>query len=353
MRPVTSPPTLPQRPTPGTPHPGPLAVSVADYHTAGEPFRIVTTPVRLLGDRVLDKRDDALARWDHVRRFVVDEPRGHADMYGCFVVDPDPGGDLGVVFFHKDGFSTACGHGTIALTTWALRTGMVPAVEPVTRLSVDVPSGRLTVEADVRDGVVGEVRFTNVASWVSATDLPLASSYGHVPVQVSYGGAFYASVHAPSLGLAVDAAHLPRLIALARELKAGLVGHPAVEHPDDRRLSGCYGVIFHDDLVPHTEGMAQRNVTVFADGEVDRSPCGSGTSARLAVLDASGALPTGTTLVHGGIAGPVFRARVLARRPASGHDAVVTQVGGRAFPTGTAHFTLDPHDELGLGFQLR
>jgi proline racemase len=335
------------------PVPSHLEISVADYHTAGEPFRIVTSPVRLVGATVLDKRDDALARWDHVRRFVVDEPRGHADMYGCFVVDPDEGGDLGVVFFHKDGFSTACGHGTIALVAYALRTGLVPAIAPVTSLMVDVPSGRLAVEADVVDGRVGEIRFTNVPSFVSSAGVAVDTSRGIVDAAVSYGGAFYASVHAPTFGLDIVPGDLTALIAFAREIKASLVGHESVRHPVDERLSGLYGVIFHDDLVAHAEGMFQRNVTVFADGEVDRSPCGSGTSARLAVLDAAGALPTGTTLVHEGITGARFRARVTQRVHLGGTDAVITQVGGRAFPTGTAHFVLDPEDELGLGFQLR
>jgi len=345
-------------PTPRVP---PLArtVQTVDYHTAGEPFRIVTGGVPALrGDTVLDRRSDARRRLDDVRAFLVNEPRGHADMYGGFVTAPDPGdpaGDavaaLGVVFFHKDGFSTACGHGTIALATWAIETGVVPATSPMTRLAVDVPSGRLAVEADVAaNGRVGEVRFTNVASWVAALALPLE---GEVVADIAFGGAFYAVVPAAAVGERVAPASLPALVTHTRRLQAALAGHPAVTHPDDERLSGCYGVIWTEP-VEAGPPLHLRNVTVFADGEVDRSPCGSGTSARLAVLHARGQLATGAELRHEGIVGTTFRGRVLA--PAEGpggRPAVITQVGGRAHRTGYHTFVLDPDDSIGLGFQLR
>jgi proline racemase len=349
------------------------SVQTVDYHTAGEPFRIVIGGVPALrGATVLDRRGDARDRLDDVRAFLVNEPRGHADMYGGFVTDPDPGepaGDgvaaLGVVFFHKDGFSTACGHGTIALATWALETGVVPATSPLTRLAVDVPSGRLAVEADVgADGRVGEVRFTNVASWVAALDValdlaldvergPAPGGPDRVLADIAYGGAFYAVVAAAAVGERVAPGSLPALIAHTRRLQAALAGHPAVTHPDDDRLSGCYGVVWTE---PVADGppLHLRNVTVFADGEVDRSPCGSGTSARLAVLHARGRLPTGAELCHEGIVGTTFRARVLgtAEGP-GGRPAVITQVGGRAHRTGYHTFVLDPDDPIGLGFQLR
>ncbi|MGD9793351.1 MAG: proline racemase family protein [Acidimicrobiia bacterium] len=340
-----------------------LTVGVDDFHTAGEPFRIVTSGgPELRGATVLDKRSDALARFDDLRAFVVNEPRGHADMYGCFVTQPDDNdGDLGVVFFHKDGFSTACGHGTIALAAWALRTGRVAVTEPVTELVIDVPSGRLRVEADVSEGRVGQIRFTNVPSWVSALDvpvtIPLDGTQVELTLDVAYGGALYASVPAAAIGASVGPADLARLIDVARCVKAALADHISVSHPGDDRLSGLYGVIFHEDIAaPPQCALAQRNVTVFADGEVDRSPCGSGTSARLAVLHARNQLATGETLHHAGIAGGVFTAKVteiLVGAGPNGNDAFITQVGGHAYPTGSATFVLDPADPIGLGFQLR
>ncbi len=162
-------------------------IQTVDYHTAGEPFRIVTGGVEPLpGARILDKRRYAAESLDHVRRLLVHEPRGHADMYGCFVTEPeDDGADLGVVFFHNAGYSTACGHGTIALVTWAIESGLVEGPEVV----VDVPSGRLPTVARVEEGRVVSVRFRNVPSFVHARDLEAA---GH-RVDVAFGGAFYAS----------------------------------------------------------------------------------------------------------------------------------------------------------------
>jgi proline racemase/trans-L-3-hydroxyproline dehydratase len=261
----------------------------------------------------------------------------------------DEAGDLGVVFFHNEGFSTACGHGTIALVTWALRSGRLPMIAPVTRLSIDVPSGRLAVEADIEAGDVAEVRFTNVPSMATALGLVVEAAGANLTIDVSYGGAFYASVEAASVGLSVSAGDLPRCIELARRIRTAMAGHPATRHPQDDRLSGLYGVIFFEPIAPGH----QRNVTVFADGEVDRSPCGSGTSARLAVLHARGELGVGDTLLHDGIAGGRFVARITSTTDIGGSTTVTTQVGGRAYKSGEARFELDPRDPIGLGFLLR
>lgn len=335
-------------------------ITTADYHTAGEPFRIVTGGVEVpAGATVLDRRSACIANaggLDDVRAFLVNEPRGHADMYGCFVTPADDGAAFGMVFFHKDGFSTACGHGTIAGVTWALDSGLVEAVSPRTDLYVDVPSGRLAVSASVdAHGRVGEVLFTNVASWVSATDVVIAAAGRDWTVDVSYGGAFYASVRAADAGLSIVPGDLDSLIAVGRAIKRAMDGHRAVQHPVDARLSGCYGTIWWEPLdTPDGADIAQRNVTIFADGEVDRSPCGSGTSARLAVLHLRGELDVGEVLRHEGIVGTSFSGRVLATAAGpEGRLAVTTQVGGHAFATGRHEFVLDDRDDLGLGFQLR
>ncbi|HXV34059.1 MAG TPA: proline racemase family protein [Gaiellaceae bacterium] len=322
-------------------------VEAVDYHTAGEPFRIVTGGVPALeGGSILAKRRFALERLDAVRRLLVFEPRGHADMYGCFVTEPeDDGADLGVVFFHNAGYSTACGHGTIALVTWALESGRVPVEEPETRVVVDVPSGRLETVARVEDGRVRAVRFRNVPSFVEAEAL-LAEG---LRADVAFGGAFYASVASP---LPVQPRNLPELIELGRAVKAGLEAQRPFIHPEEPELRDVYGVIFWEriDLGPPVR---QRNVTVFADGEVDRSPCGSGTSARLALLERAGELPRGVELVHESIVGTEFRARVVGDAEVAGRPAVVTEVEGSAHRTGAHSFELDPEDPLGEGFLLR
>jgi proline racemase len=324
-----------------------LRVQTVDYHTGGEPFRIVTGGVPPLeGRTILDKRRFAAERLDVYRRLLVHEPRGHADMYGCFVVEPeDDGADLGVVFFHNAGYSTACGHGTIALVTWALESGRLESGEGERRVVVDVPSGRLETVARVQGGRVSSVRFTNVPSYVEATALEAAG----LPVDVAFGGAFYASVPAP---VRVVPGNLTRFIELGRRIKEELEGQREFVHPSEPELRDVYGVIFWQ---PEGDGppLTQRNVTVFADGEVDRSPCGSGTSARLALLDAAGTLSPGETLRHLSIIGTEFRARVVGDAEVEGRPAVITEVEGSAYRTGAHEFALDPGDPLPAGFFLR
>lgn len=324
-----------------------LVVQTADYHTAGEPFRIVTGGVEpLQGATILDKRRFAHERLDDVRKLLVHEPRGHADMYGCFVTEPNDGdADLGVVFFHNAGYSTACGHGTIALVTWALESGAIAAEEPETRIVVDVPSGRLGTVASVREGRVERVRFTNVPSYVEALGLSAAG----LTLDVAFGGAFYASVESPH---PVRKESLPRLIELGRDVKGELEARREFVHPFEPELRDVYGVIFFEH-VEDGPPLRQRNVTVFADGEVDRSPCGSGTSARLALLDVSGKLPRGEELAHESIVGSVFAARVVGGSEVAGRPAVITEVEGRAHKTGEHEFVLAADDELGTGFLLR
>jgi len=321
-----------------------VRIEAVDYHTGGEPFRIVTGGVESpRGATILDKRRDALERLDDVRRLLVFEPRGHADMYGCFVVEPNDGeADLGVVFFHNAGYSTACGHGTIALVTWALDEGLVERREGENRLVVDVPSGRIQTWAQVEDGRVRSVRFRNVPAFVWAEGLEV----GEHKVDVAFGGAFYASLEET-----VEKPELPRLIELGRELKRALEAQHEIVHPLEPELRDVYGVTFWQEELGSP--LTQRNVTVFADGEVDRSPCGSGTSARLALLDRSGGLPRGDELRHLSIVGSEFRARVVGDTDIAGVSAVVTEVEGSAYRTGQHLFSLDAEDPLGEGFLLR
>ena len=246
------------------------------------------------------------------------------------------------MFFHNAGYSTACGHGTIALVTWALDEGIVERHEGENRVVVDVPSGRLETVASVVAGRVREVTFRNVPSFVWGTDVQV----GGLSVDIAFGGAFYACV--PER---VEPAELPRLIELGRRIKRDLEGAHEIVHPLEPELRDVYGVIFwqQEDEQPLT----QRNVTVFADGEVDRSPCGSGTSARLALLDASWQLPRGAELRHLSIVGSSFSGRVVDEVDLAGRPAVVTEVTGSAYRTGESVFMLDPDDALGEGFLLR
>ena len=324
----------------------PVEIAATDYHTAGEPFRIVAEgSVEVPGSTVLGRRERAQAsdKIDRVRRLLCHEPRGHADMYGCFIVPPDDdGADFGVLFWHKDGYSTACGHGTIALGAWAVESGRIAApADGEIDVTMDVPSGRVVARVTCEGGEVERVAFRNVPSYVIARDVPA----GDVRVDVAYGGAIYAFVPADRLGLPISADALPELIAAGRAIKAALEDSPVAQHPDDPRLSGIYGTVIHEQVAP----AHHRNVVVFADGEVDRSPTGSATSARTALLMDDGELNDGDSWRNDSILGTSFRASVVGRTPAG----VLTEVEGTAFRTGEHRFVLDPRDDLGTGFVLR
>ena len=334
-------------------------IRTIDYHTAGEPFRIVAKPpVEIVGDTVANRRVYAMAsaEVDGLRKLLCFEPRGHADMYGCFITPPDDdGADFGVLFWHKDGFSTACGHGTIALGVWAIESGKV-AIDPsgVTDVVIDVPSGRVTARVHTKGAVIESVDFVNVASYHMHSDISVDTSLGALTVDVSFGGAIYAQLDVAQIGLSVTPEHYGEIIAIGREIKWALNDSEYAEHPTDPRLSGIYGTIVYEDLAPDADGLKrQRNATIFADGEVDRSPCGSGTCARLATLVEKKQLKIGEVLKHDSIVDSQFLGVAKAQVTSDGYDAILPQVTGMAYKTGESVFTIDPHDPLTPGFVLR
>lgn len=340
-------------------------IETEDWHTAGEPFRIVDKlPVGYLpsSPTVAQRRLEITTASDHpldeLRKLLCHEPRGHADMYGGFITPPDdPGAHFGVLFWHKDGFSTACGHGTIALGYWAVAHGIVKFIKPDESLDVviDVPSGRVVARMGIENGKPVHADFVNVTSYQLAKSLPLPiPSCGlDVNVNLSFGGAVYATVDVAQLGIEVEPKNADRFIQHGREIKA-LLGTKAHYGPYD-----CYGVIFFSE---EEDGQAERNivkqrsVTVFADGQIDRSPCGSGTCARLAVLFAQGRLEPGSSkLLHSSIIGSNFEADILsaAQSPIDGFPACIPRVRGRASLVGQMKFFIDPDDEIYPGFLLR
>jgi len=334
-------------------------IRTIDYHTAGEPFRIVAKPpLEIVGDTVANRRVYAMtsAEVDGLRKLLCFEPRGHADMYGCFITPPDDdGADFGVLFWHKDGFSTACGHGTIALGVWAIESGKV-AIDPsgVTDVVIDVPSGRVTARVHTKGAVIESVDFVNVASYHMHSDISVDTSLGALTVDVSFGGAIYAQLDVAQIGLSVTPEHYGEIIAIGREIKWALNDSEYAEHPIDPRLSGIYGTIVYEELASDADGFKrQRNATIFADGEVDRSPCGSGTCARLATLVEKKQLKIGEVLKHDSIVDSQFLGVAKAQVTSDGYDAILPQVTGMAYQTGESVFTVDPRDPLTPGFVLR
>ena len=332
-------------------------IETFDYHTAGEPFRIVPAlPFLIEGATALERREHAMVGdANKIRKLLVNEPRGHADMYGGFVVPPnDLGAHFGALFWHREGFSTICGHGTMALGTWAVHSGLVRAPDDgETDVVIDVPSGRVTARVTMAGGKVREVAYHNVPSYVVARDIEVKTAdFGRLRVDLAWSGALYASLPAAAAGLEVTPSNLAKVVAAGHQVSAALAGHSAAHHPVDTRLEGIFGTIFHEPMEHSGPGLTQRNVSVFADGQVDRSPSGSGTAARVALLSDTGELAEGDVLEHYSIIDSRFAARVVDRVSGPGGGLVV-EVSGRSFPVGEGKFTLDADDELGLGFVLR
>ena len=328
-------------------------ISTIDAHAAGEPLRIITAGVPPLpGATVLERRRYMAEHLDDIRRLLLFEPRGHADMYGAVLTPPvTPGADFGVLFLTNAGYSTMCGHGVIALTTVLLETGMLPCCEPRTDVVYDAPAGLIRARAEVERGRVTAVAFQNVPAFRYAQGIEVATSIGPVRADISYGGAFYALVDAACLGIAVLPENTPRLTQLGMEIKRSIEGTMDVVHPEEPELRGIYGTIL--SAPPQAASAHGRNITIYAEGAVDRSPCGTGTSAKLASLYADDRLAIDQPYVHESIIGTTFTGRVLAETSVGPYPAVETEIAGRGFLTGFHQFVLDPDDPTSGGFLVR
>jgi trans-L-3-hydroxyproline dehydratase len=307
----------------------------------------------LEGDGILDRRRDARLRHDALRTGLMWEPRGHPDMYGCLLTPPvTPGADVGVLFTHNEGYSTMCGHGIIAVTTVLLEAGLLPCREGENRVGIDTPAGFVEARGTVSGGRVSEVSFVNVASFAAALDREVVvPGFGTVRYDLAFGGAFYAFVDAAPLGLELVPGEVGRLIEAGRAVKAAVAASDPPRHPLDPELGFLYGTIFVGP--PHDPVHHSRNVCVFADGEVDRSPTGTGVSARLAIHHARGELGEGQEIVVESVLGTTFGGRIVGTARVGTHDAVVPRVRGRAHLTGRSEFWIDPDDPLKDGFLLR
>src|SRR5882724_488400 len=329
-------------------------ITCIDAHTEGEPFRVITGGFPdLPGDTILARRRYAKEHYDHLRTALMWEPRGHADMYGCIVTPPvSPNADIGILFIHNEGYSTMCGHGIIGITTVALETGMLLMTEPETTIRIDSPAGLVTAHARVSQGRVKSVYFHNVPSFVLAKDQIISvPGLGPVKYDIAYGGAFYAYVQARDVGLTCTPDNFRPLIEKGMAIKrAVMAGHPIV-HPFEEDLSFLYGTIFTD--APQSNDAQSRNVCIFAEGEVDRSPTGTGVSGRLAIHHARGEVKLNESIVIESIIGSRFSGHVVEETRFGPHRAIIPEVEGTAHITGRHEFFIDPDDELKNGFILR
>jgi proline racemase len=336
------------------PPPGSTSIETIDAHAAGEPLRIITAGLPPIpGKSILEKRRFASKNLDHLRTALLWEPRGHADMYGCIPTEPvSPGSHLGVLFLHNEGFSTMCGHGIIALVTVAIETGMIVLTEDESILRIDTPAGLVTAEPKVENGRVREVSFLNVPSFVfalgEAVDVP---GIGQVKVDIAFGGAFYAFCSAKSLGVRLVPGEFRRLIDLGIKVKQAVQDTISIHHPVEPDLGFLYGTIFVGE--PSDPAHHSRHVCVFAEGEVDRSPTGTGVSARAALLFARGKLEKGRPFIVESILGTQFTGSIEAMTRCGSYAAIIPRVTGSASITGRNEFLIDPSDPLRHGFILR
>lgn len=327
-------------------------VTAIDAHTAGEPLRVITGGFpEPPGDTILAKRRHAHAHLDHLRRALMLEPRGHADMYGCLPTAPvTPDGHVGVLFMHNAGWSTMCGHGIIGLVKVGLEAGLFDADGDEVR--IDTPAGRVTAKAHREGARVASVSFRNVPSFVLARDLQLeVPGLGAVRTDIAYGGAFYAYVDASSVGAVLAPAHFATLVELGMRIKRAAMEQYSIVHPvGDADLNFLYGTVFVQCPAP---GVHSRNVCVFAEGEVDRSPTGTGVSGRAALHHARGELAAGETITIESLIGTSFDVRVARATTVGELEAVIPEVTGSAHVTGANELWLDPEDPLRTGFLLR
>jgi proline racemase len=330
-------------------------IRTIDAHTAGEPLRLIVDGFPTIeGRTMLEKRAWIEEHCDHLRTGLMLEPRGHADMYGALLTEPEHlESDAGVLFMHNQGYSTMCGHGVIAVVTLALEQGLI-VPRRADELVLDAPAGSIHASALVNHTAAGTrvaaVSFRNVPSFVLLAGVPVRLGSRTLPADVAFGGAFYAIVDSEAAGIPIVPERLDDLrragMAIKRELESTLT----IVHPEQPLLHGIYGTIFTGPASSPDADL--RNVTIFAEAEVDRSPCGTGTCAVMAVLSAMGLLAPEQTFTHESIIGTRFRGRVERETVLAGLPAIVPQLAGEAFMTGSHTFVIDPNDPLRHGFRL-
>ena len=328
-------------------------IRTVDMHTAGEPLRIITGGFpNVPGSSILERRQYVEDHLDHLRRRLMWEPRGHRDMYGCLITAPvTAGASFGVIFMHGEGYSTMCGHGIIAVSKIAVETGLVTATGPETHLVIDTPAGIVESWVRLRDGVADAVRFRNVPSYVLCNDESInVPGYGNVRYDIAFGGAYYAFVDAEAIGLQLVPSEADAIVRAGMAIKRAVMESRPIEHPIERDLGFLYGTIFVGPA--QTKGVHSRNVCVFAEGQIDRSPTGTGVSGRLALHFRKGEIRLNQTIVIESILGSRFACSVVGQTSFGGCDAVLPEVEGTAAVTGRSEFVFDPNDPWADGFLM-
>lgn len=335
-----------------------LQIKTIDMHTGGEPLRVIVDGFpELKGNNVLEYRRYCKENYDYLRTALMFEPRGHADMYGCIIVPAnDDEGDFGILFLHNEGYSTMCGHAIIAISTLAVEMNWIDVKEGDNILKIDAPCGRIISYANVHEGKVTGVRFHCVSSFVVGLDREVeVEGIGKVTYDLAYGGAFYAYVDMAKNKFDFDLTSnsYRQLISKGMDIKHAVMNDDEeIAHPFEEDLSFLYGTIFIDNS-KQTSGVDSRNVCIFAEGEVDRCPTGSGVSGRMAIHKARKEIDYGEAMTIESITGSVFTGSVVSEEDYGSFKAVIPQVEGTAHITGIQNFIIDPNDPMKDGFILR
>ena len=331
-----------------------IEIQTIDAHTGGEPLRIIISGFpNLKGVTLLEKRASAKNDFDHIRKALIWEPRGHADMYGAIIVAPDtPDADFGVIFIHNEGYSTGCGHAVIALTKTFVETGLIKKTEPITEVKMDVPSGIIHSFAEVKDDEITNIGFYNVPSFVQQIDsIVKIPRFGKIQYDLAFGGAYYVFVDVAQFDLDCTQEYQDELIKIGMLIKKTISKSIIIEHPTEPEMNFLYGIIFTGS--PKNSNNHSRNVCIFAEGEVDRSPTGTGVSARAAIHYARGEISIGESITIESIIGSTFTVKVNEITTFGKYKAIIPEVRGTAFITGKNSFWINPNDPLKDGFLLR
>jgi proline racemase len=328
-------------------------LSAIDAHAAGSPERVVVSGVPTLpGNTMLEKAKHLCDNLDHLRTFLVHEPRGHGNMYASLIVPPSlEGADIGVVYLDVGGYPTMCGHGTIAICTALVETGMVEAREPETEIALDTPAGLVRARVAVRDGQAESVTIQNVPSFLYRADIEVqVPNLGRVRLDIAYGGNFCAIVPAESVGLEVVPERANDLMACGTAIWKAVNEQVDVHHPEEPGIDCVNYVQFSGPASDPRAAM--RNAVVAPPTSIDRSPCGTGTSARMAALHAQGRLDLDEEFVHESIIGSLFSGALVEETNVGDFAAVIPTITGSAYITGIHQFMLDPRDPFPAGFLL-
>lgn len=329
-------------------------IECIDAHTGGEPLRIITSGIPTIkGNTILEKREYMLKNYDNLRKLMMLEPRGHSGMYGCILVDAvTPDGDFGVLFTHNKGLSSMCGHGIIAVTKVAIETGMIESKEGENIVKIDTPAGRVTAYADVEDSDVKQVRFQNVPCFVYKRNIEIyMKDIGILKADVVYCGAFYVYVDVDDLKLTIEPKNTAKLVELGMDIKYKVMEMMEFNHPTSG-VNWLYGTIFYTKCSRENNIVHTKNVCIFADGQVDRSPTGTGTGGRVALHFSRGEMNKDDIMVNKSIIDTVMKASIVKEVKVGEYDAVVTEVAGTAYIMAFTQLVLDPKDPLVEGFRI-